>query len=296
MSVNAPSLWLEAGGPQVTLRTFALAAAGDSLKGMPQSVLDSPEAAHLINHLNAVAPGAEPWNRSLIHYLARSHPSDRPLLELAAFLNLTTLELLAISLTRSAEEDLMTGRSLAFLQAPLGGSRPTLGLVASIFQRVDPTGRPLELLASGPAFDSGLIGYLDERQPLPERTLTVPSALLRALSGLPGDWPGSTTAAVGAEVRLPESAVAEARRHASALCAAPRRCLVVRTPSPAEGRTVIEVICAGHGNHPPLHHAGAPERARTVPEAPRATPRCSASTPPPVSARPSHRSPTTKAR
>jgi len=51
-------------------------------------------------------------------------PADLPLLQLAETLELSHAELLSIALVLAVESEVMAGRAVAQVQAPLGGSRP----------------------------------------------------------------------------------------------------------------------------------------------------------------------------
>ena len=44
--------------------------------------------------------------------------------------------MLAVALACAAETDPMVGRVLAWLQAPVGGARPTIGLIAMVAERL----------------------------------------------------------------------------------------------------------------------------------------------------------------
>ena len=65
----------------------------------------------------------------LADYLRAPRSEDCYLVDLADKLGLSQIELLTIALALAVEEDPMTGRAIAYVQAPVGGSRPTLGLL-----------------------------------------------------------------------------------------------------------------------------------------------------------------------
>ena len=237
----------------VTLRTYVLAAAA-AFAGGGASKGDGWEAAHLRACLYAVAGGEGDWKRSLSSYLRHPAAADVPLLDLAQELGLSLPEILAVALAAAVEDDLATGRIVAHLQSPLAGSRPTLGLLAACLDPLSRAGggAPLiDLLLNGPAVRCGLLTVPAEGGPLPERTVSVPFHLGFALRDRDAAVPGAT---IGLgwmpEVPLPPSLLAEAERHAAGLGAAPRRSLIVRTGTPAEGRSAAAAIAEALGLRP----------------------------------------------
>ena len=149
---------------------------------------------------------------------ASQGPADEPLQELADRLQLHRVETLAVALAAAVETDLMCGRAVAHLQAPIGGSRPTLGLLAAAFAEYASEGRVVERLLTGAAVESGLLQLLNESAPLAERAAAVPVPLCLALSGRDAAWPGTALGLAGMpEIPLPFSVSAEAHRQARAL-------------------------------------------------------------------------------
>ena len=158
-----------ASSPAITLRAYALAAIASCVSVEEKS--EAIELRFLREHLAAVAPGGEHWVVTLPDYLNRPDASDRRLIELSESLGLTLIETLAIALAAAIEEDLMAGRALAALQAPVGGSRPTLGLLATAMLDAAPRGaRPIETLATGRSSLLFLLPLLTALSPLPERS------------------------------------------------------------------------------------------------------------------------------
>lgn len=194
------------------------------------------------------------------HSLAQSvadclrHPAiaDVRLARLAARLELTRVELLAIALAAAVEDDPVVGRLLARLQSPIGGSRPTLGLIVRAFATEQEPG--LELLSSllnGRAMKTGLLTPLNDAAPIPERALAVPPPLCLAIAGHDAEWPGLGIDLDDREaVALPECTVEQARAHAAALQRDPARTLVLRTASAAEGRSVALAVATALGTRP----------------------------------------------
>ncbi|HEX8852824.1 MAG TPA: hypothetical protein VF754_05020, partial [Pyrinomonadaceae bacterium] len=219
----------------VALRDYALAAIVACVVNSNAPASEATEVRFLLEHLQRVAPRGGRWAETLPEYLRRPSPADAPLVGLANELGLTRVELLTVALAAAVEDDVMVGRALAFLQAPLGGSRPTLSLLASAFGAEAATrGRALEELLTGAGVRSGLLVLSGESAPLPERALSVPAQLCLALGGCDGFWPGTSLGADGlAEVPLPHSVIEEAKRQAAGLLAARRTVLVLRTGSAA---------------------------------------------------------------
>ncbi|HWS99313.1 MAG TPA: ATP-binding protein [Pyrinomonadaceae bacterium] len=226
--------------PAVNLRAYALAGIAAHVSSGGSLSEESPEIQFLLAHLGAVDPLGKGWAAGLPEYLRRPDAQDALLFYCARELGLTVMETLAVALAASVEEDVMIGRALAYLQSPLGGSRPTLGLVAASFGETAAAGaKPINLLLSGAAVRSGLLVLSNEGPPLPERTASVPLHLCLALNGHDGSLAG-TRVGLGQtpEVSLPDSVLDEARRHSLSLLNSEQKALVVRTGSTAEGETV----------------------------------------------------------
>lgn len=229
-----------------SLRSFALAAAASVVQ---QATDDgaSLEVQYLREHLAAVAPAGESWHARLPEYLARPRVSDVPLLALAHELGMTLAELLAVALAAAVEDDLMAGRALAYLQAPVGGSRPTLGLLARLLADLPDCPAALQTLAAGAAERAGVL-TLNGESPLPERSMALPVPIALALQGIECDWSGIGIG-LGSlpQTVLPPSTLSEAGRHAKALAAAPSRALVIRSGSTVEARAAACVLAAELG-------------------------------------------------
>ncbi len=74
---------------------------------------------------------------------------DRRLVELAAAMRLSDAELMTVALCAAAEGDAAAARAVAHAQAPLGGSRPLVGLAAAAFAALGAS--PLGLAAGAAA-------------------------------------------------------------------------------------------------------------------------------------------------
>jgi len=224
-----------AASAEPSLRSFALAAAAAIVQQAPEDIAPL-ELHYLREHLAMVATPGEKWYAGLAEYLARPQDADAPLLALARELEMSLVESLTVALAAAVEDDLMVGRALAYLQAPVGGSRPTLGLMASLLAELPGSPAPLQGLAAGAAQRAGVL-TLHGESPLSERPLSVPVPIALALRGIECDWPGI---AIGfgslPAIALPESIITAAARHAKALTAAPSRALVIRSGSSVEAR------------------------------------------------------------
>jgi hypothetical protein len=226
--------------PAINLRSLALAGIAAHVSNIASLAEESPEMEFLFEHLKAFETDGKGWATCLQKYLREPASQDAPLFYCARELGLTVIEMLAVALAASVEEDMMIGRALACLQSPLGGSRPTLGLVSASFSETVVDGaRPTDLLLNGAAIRSGLVTLSSEGPPVPERTVSVPLHLCLALNGVDGSLAG-TQIGLGqvSEVPLPDSVLEEARKQAASLVNSSQQVLVVRAASIAEGRTV----------------------------------------------------------
>jgi hypothetical protein len=234
------------------LRTYSLAAIASSLPLQDPSEEIGLEARFLLDRVEAVDPAWIGWSATLASYLAAPAPNDLPLLRLAVDLDLTMLEVLSMALAAAVEDDVMVGRVLAHLQSPLGGSRPTLGLLATSLQAVTPSGLGvIDVLFSGTAISTGLLSLLGEGVPLPERAISVPVPLCLALTGIDAVWPG-TTIGLGStsQVPLPSSVLETVEQQAIGLRSAGQRALVIRSGSSAEGKSVAMAVASALHSRP----------------------------------------------
>jgi ATPase family protein associated with various cellular activities (AAA)/winged helix domain-containing protein len=235
-----------------SVRAYALAALGlhSGLRSAP--AVDAPELRFLRLHADLLAAKPGAWAAALRVYLKEPNATDVALVRLTAELRLTLVEVLAVALAAAVEDDVMVGRALALFQAPLGGSRPTVALIASAFAEVlEDRRRAVEALLTGTAVQSGLLALLGDGPPLPERPVAVPLHLCLALNGSDGSFPG-TAIGLGRvlEIPLAPSTHAEAERHAAGLHGPDGEVLVLRTGSVAEGRSVAAAVARAAGRRP----------------------------------------------
>jgi len=243
------------------------------------SLLLGHVALACVGALLFVRPGAEPQGAEQVylhnHYqllghvrdldglvsglLAQPAPADQTAVRLNERLGLSHVELLALMLALMVEEEPMVGRALAHVQAPVGGSRPALGLLEAALSRLKGTeGWVTGAMLSGPAIASGALQLLNTLAPLPEQAVKVPMGLALLLRDKPLVWPGCSDIGSQGAVRLPPSAKETARLQAGALSRAEHSVLVIRSASRRESRTVAAEVAARLGRKamviPPFGH------------------------------------------
>lgn len=230
---------------RVNLKSFVLACIGQLVFHNDDSASIGFEQDYLLRYYRQFSQTGK-LREALEAYLLNVQNEDYYLLELADKLKLNHIELLTISLALSVEEDPMVGRAIAYVQAPIGGSRPTLGLLQSALTLIA-TEQQAQWLAgsivSGMAVRSGVLSILNVDAPLPEQTVQIPSALALALGNKNFIWPGTTPVADEAMVLLPESIQQQARQHALSLLNQVNSILVIRSASLREARSVVNDIC-----------------------------------------------------
>lgn len=211
-----------------------------------------PELRFFRHYASRLPASRGAWGSALLETLNAPCASDARLIALAADLLLAPIEILAVALAAAVEDDPSAGRAIAYLQAPLGGSRPTLGLLAKAFAATVEAGESaLPTLFQGAAAQCGLLEITNEAAPMAERFVAVPAPLCLALGGHGSDWPGVTIYGEEA-ISLPDSILAEARRQAGVLSRTPHAALLLRSGSPLEGRATAGVIARALGLRPAL--------------------------------------------
>lgn len=223
-----------------TLHGLALAA----LELVPPRPDSDSEAHWLWAQREACGPGPQ----AAFHAWLDAPPEPDQLLHaLARALRLQPLELLAVALACAVETDAMTGRVIAWLQNPVGTSRPSVGLVLAVAQALGLDGAMAALL-EGRARDNSLLmleSDLDtSRRPLPEQTLHVPLPLVLALHAGASRWPGVQLVEPGQHSAV-DSLRAAAARHAHAL--RPGGALVIRSGHPGEARSAAALVAEALG-------------------------------------------------
>ena len=195
---------------------------------------------YLQDNLQKIETNGDSFELLLKNALLRPAAGDASLVWLGDRLGLTPVEIVTAALAAAVEDDPLIGRVIAHVQAPMGGSRPTFGLLERTLSAVWNNGRSvLPLLLDGRAATSGLLISANETMPLPERTIAVPAPLCLALFGNDSCWPGVVIGLDESEtVPLPLSRMAEIKRHATALKSIVVQTLVIRTGEHAEARQV----------------------------------------------------------
>jgi hypothetical protein len=191
---------------------------------------------------------AEPLHR----YLANPKSCDRLLLKLCGELGLGLSEIMAAVIAAGVEADLMLGRAIAHLQAPIGGSRPALGLLGSALLELGDAGNVIGTLVSGTAVESGLLQLLNDGAPLAERAVAVPVPLALALADADATativWPGTSLGRTGGgHITLPASTLAGVEKQAKALSGGAQHALALRSGSMTEARAVARAIAEALG-------------------------------------------------
>ena len=147
----------------------------------------------------------------------------------------------------------MCGRAIAHLQAPVGGSRPTFGLLAAALNEFDDAENVIAAILTGAGVKSGLLQILNDGAPLAERPVAVPVPLCLALNGekAAGDhaaWPGTVLGRNEmCNIPLPPSILAEARKHARGIAGGSQNALVLRSGSTTEAKAVACEIAESLG-------------------------------------------------
>ena len=168
--------------------------------------------------------------------------SDERLRGLAGTMGLSAVETIALALAVAVELDPMAARVMDWLQRPVAGARPTVGLLARLAHRVD-DGDPaaqIEALVTGRAAEAGVLRTETAPGPVAQRSVAAPLPLVLALSGGHGRWPG-VQGRLATPPPLPPSIVEAAGRHALA-CRSERVALVVRSGDPREARAAAQLI------------------------------------------------------
>ena len=166
--------------------------------------------------------------------------ADRGLVRLADALGLSDAELLAVAICLASDVTPDAARALAALQAPIGGSRPLVGLLATVLA---PLGTSVPDLVCGAAVASGLLRLGEEAAALAERSLMLPLPMIAALTGRMIAWEG-VRPVPPATLALPDPVRAEAVRRGQAIAQLPRAGLVLRCAATAEAIAVAQQVAA----------------------------------------------------
>ena len=252
MSSNATALEQEtsvvnAEQRPIALRQLAVHCLGRLLFGEGGEPPEGAEQGFLFQQYSAARP-IEHLATALQRSLARPATTDVHLAALALALQLSDVEVMAIVLALMAEEEPMMGRVFAHIQAPIGGSRPTLGLLEAILEPVlarDGVSWLAGGVVAGAAVASGVLQLLNHQAPMPEQGFKIPTPLALALRGRPYIWPGAQ--GVDTSVRLPPSTLEQATAQARAVAYTPNSVLVIRAASRQEARAAAQQVASELG-------------------------------------------------
>ena len=201
---------------------------------------DCAEECYLKNYLYLITD-IEALSQQYNTIVNNPSESDQRLLSLAFHLALSDYEIMTLALLLGVEKNTMIGRCIAYVQSPVGGSRPTLGLLDSIFAQFKSDDRCTagSLILSGKAMEMGLMKVLNSNAPIPEQSLSLPIPLVIALQGLEAKWPKSR-GHITKRLELPSSIIIEAKKQSALLYQKPKQVLIIR----AGCRTELENITA----------------------------------------------------
>ncbi len=228
----------------VSLRQVALACVGRLLFADPDRKPVGAEEAYLFNQYHTLRDATD-LGGLVSRLLTSPAPSDQSIVRAAKCLSLGHVELMTLVLALRVEEEPLVGRALAHIQAPLGGSRPTLGLLEAALA---PFSRDEDWLTgailTGPALASGALQLVNLQAPLPEQVVKIPLGLALLLRSQRLVWPGCTDIGKDESLRLPRSTVEKSRRQAYALSRVDHSVLVIRSASKGEARAVAVEVSA----------------------------------------------------
>jgi hypothetical protein len=207
------------------LRTVALAAVSTAL----------PDGASVCAHHGWTPDMLAP---SVTALRAAPPLADAALVALADSFALTDAELLAATLAAAVEEDPGLCREIGAAQAPLGGARPLLGLMATALA---PLGATALGLATGSAVASGMLRLGHEDAPLPERSIAFHLPTLAALNGRAAAWE-DVRPIDAPDMPLPQQRISAAARWAHALAGGTPRGLVLRCAAQPEAVATAALV------------------------------------------------------
>ncbi len=201
--------------------------------------------------MGAALPGAMPmqgWSLSMLPACIaalRAAPSegDRRLVAVAAVLGLDDTALLTTALCIAVDRDPRAARALAEAQAPLGGSRPLLGFVATIFASL---GADSIALGCGTAVSAGLLRLGEETAALPERSLHLPLPILAELNGRAMAL-GDVRPLRPRPIPLPAAVIREAKARAQVMLRRESLGLVLRSANSADALAVSAQLAEALG-------------------------------------------------
>ncbi len=202
---------------------------------------DKPETAW--PELFQAALETPPAGQAMLVQIANDHALSLP-------------EILVLLLCFEVERDAMLGRCIAYLQNPVGGSRPTLSLLNEYLAPVNADGEDsaMACIANSKALELGLLEILNASAPLPEQGVKMPSAVALCVVAGEINWPGASEALPYPDFDLPPSILSGARAQARALQSFPNAVLVLRSASPRETAVAAKAVASFSGSAPLFIH------------------------------------------
>ncbi len=236
--------------PPLSIAEAAFGLLGFAMQPHDGPTPQGPEATFLSQAADR-AGSAKAAARAIDQAMQSPPAGDARLCRIAGALGFGPAETAMVALALAVETDALAGRAVAYLQAPLGGARPTLGLLASVLAPLDPGAGLAARLASGPAVASGLLRMVGTG-PLPERGVCLPDGLISALSGAPVTWPGLSILDGAPSPAWPQSLTDALSEVAAGLSSSHPQLLVVRSAAPNDRGEVLLRLGARLGLQPAL--------------------------------------------
>jgi hypothetical protein len=196
-----------------------------------------------------------PENLGIIAGVPESPRSvEQNLIALLGKEDVSAADVMVLMLCFLVETDAMVGRCVAYLQQPMGGSRPTLSLLAAMVHEAgladgQSTGTVMAGIVHSTAAQSGLLEVQNSTATLPEQCLKLHTPVVLNLSGSVFSWPGASLSAPGPVHELPASIARQAALQARALVGGDLNTLVVRSSSERDKRIVAHYIARSLGRH-----------------------------------------------
>lgn len=212
------------------------------------------EALYLREHENPFAAVMDSSSSQQIpDAFERSDRTEQNLIALIEKEERSLSDIVVLVLCFLVETDAMVGRCVAYLQQPIGGSRPTLSLLAAILRegglsRGESTGTIMTHIIHGKAVQLGLVHVQNDAAPLPEQSLRLHAHLALNLSEGDFSWPG-TSIGVEDPTELPPSIARQATLQAKTLAGGGPNTLVIRSSSDGDKRFIVHHIARSLGRH-----------------------------------------------
>jgi len=187
------------------------------------------------------------WLENRTYIQEKSCPEEKNLLSLIKMEDRFLLESMALILCYLVETDPMIGRCLAYLQQPMGGSRPTLSLLVAMMEESglmaeESSGTVIARIMNGTAVQLGLLQVLNETSPLPERSVRLHTPVVLNVASPLFSWPGALLDTKVPGFLLPLSIAQQAILQAESLGQGTQNTLVIRSSSDREKKCAAQYI------------------------------------------------------